>query len=251
MNIAKQPRDIGIRGPTRGIRLQQNAYGTNWHERALAFISPDKRKTFAPHAHDVIYVGRAPSHYRLLQFWNPRTQACSVTGTYKLHPTHCRMPTISEGDQTIIAATELVRAYTNNIPKVCQMKENHARIMAKLTEIMKCGQTPRVGTTQAAPTPRVHGDMTTTSNATDPEVLRTQKRIHPKQTRANTPHGTNTSKLRTVNGITIGYKKNSAKGASRKRIQRLIEEQTKLDRATLTNAENQITVTPGNTFGIT
>ena len=104
--------------------------------KGLAFISPDKRKTFAPHAHDVIQVDRAPSHYRLLQFWNPRTHACTVTGTYKLHPTHCRMPTISEGDQTIIAATELVRAWTSNVPKACQMKDDHARVIAKLTEIM-------------------------------------------------------------------------------------------------------------------
>ena len=74
--------------------------------RGMVFIHPDNRNTFAPHCDLGFVLGRAENHYRLLWFYIPATRGYRLSGTYKLFPQHCRMPTISEEDKTV-AATAL------------------------------------------------------------------------------------------------------------------------------------------------
>ena len=45
-------------------------------------------------------------HYRSLEMFDQNTISYRDTGTYKLYPTHCKVPTISEADKTIMVATE-------------------------------------------------------------------------------------------------------------------------------------------------
>ena len=84
--------------------------------KGLAFVDPAERTIFGPHALDVFVVGRAPAHYRLLEFFCPETRGYMTTGTYKLYPMHCSMPAISEGDRTIIAAADLLDACKVIVP---------------------------------------------------------------------------------------------------------------------------------------
>jgi hypothetical protein len=58
---------------------------------------------WAPHAIDAYALGFAPDYYRLLQFLNKLTGGTLITDTYALYPAYCKLPTISEGDRTVVA----------------------------------------------------------------------------------------------------------------------------------------------------
>ena len=76
--------------------------------KGSVYIHPDNRNTFAPHCGEGFTVGRAPHHYRLLEFYIPATGGYRLSGTCRLYLQHCRMPRITEEDNTIEAATELL-----------------------------------------------------------------------------------------------------------------------------------------------
>ena len=44
----------------------------------------------------------------MLEFSDPITRSYRATGTYRLYPTHCKVPTLSEANRTSIAATDLI-----------------------------------------------------------------------------------------------------------------------------------------------
>ena len=73
--------------------------------KGSVYIHPDNCNTFAPHCDGRFTVGRAPRHYRLLEFYIPATRGYRLSGTYRLYPQYCRMPTITEEDKTVEAAT--------------------------------------------------------------------------------------------------------------------------------------------------
>ena len=56
--------------------------------RAVAFVAPDDRQSWQPHAVDAWYTGPAIKHYRPLEFFNPMTGGMLHTGTYQIFPTH-------------------------------------------------------------------------------------------------------------------------------------------------------------------
>ena len=159
--------------------------------KAVSFIAPDDRNTWQPHAFDTWYTGPAPDHYRLLEFYNPRTGGMLHTGTYQIFPAHCAIPTISEGDLTIAAAADLMRELRATIPTTTQQKVRHAEALRDLTNILNNGRAPRVDQqgpprvkTQSAPRVVTGGS---TADPTNPATLRTTKRVHQRKTRNNTP----------------------------------------------------------------
>ncbi len=84
-------------------------------------------------------VGRAPAHYRLLDFFCPETKGYMTTGTYKLYPTNCSMPAISKGDRTIIAAADLLDACKVTVPANGAAQQEYARVITQLTKILSGG----------------------------------------------------------------------------------------------------------------
>ena len=74
-----------------------------------------------------------------IDYWNFSSLACAATkktGTYKVMPMHCKVPTISEQDKTVIAATELIEALRETAPSVATDKSWHATTIADLTAII-------------------------------------------------------------------------------------------------------------------
>ena len=92
--------------------------------KGSVYIHPDNRNTFAPHCDEGFTVGRAPHHYRLLEFYIPATRGYRLSGTYRLYPQHCRMPTITEEDKTVEAAAELSDKMKQEIPPATRGKCN-------------------------------------------------------------------------------------------------------------------------------
>ena len=95
------------------------------------YIHPDNCNTFPPHCDEGFTVGRAPHHYRLLEFYIPATRRYRLYGTYRLYPQHRRMPTIKEEDKTAEAATELLEKMRKEIPAAPREKKQWLKIIKK------------------------------------------------------------------------------------------------------------------------
>ena len=113
------------------------------------------------------------------------------TGTYQIFPAHCQMPTISEGELTIQAATELLRELKASAPETVAQKVRHIKILRNLDNILKNREPPRVNDhgpprVETRGEPRV-GATGTTADPTHPAKLRTAKRVHQRKTRNNMP----------------------------------------------------------------
>ena len=228
--------------------------------KALIFDDPAARTSWAPHGTDGYYVGPAKKHYRNLRFWIPTTRCFCISDTYKLYPTHYRDLSLSELDQSIIAANDLVKELQQITPSSTLQRLRHTEVIKQLTDILNGLPAPRVESSQ----PRV-GPTSTSTDATSPRVVNQQRPVHQRQTRRNTPMptileedapsvddddatvvtsnrssdrptppptvnptispGTKVTKTRKVNGILIGSKRNSAKNIKRKQLQRLIDAQ--------------------------
>ena len=76
--------------------------------RVMIFIHPNRRNTFAPHCDEAFTVGRARHHYHLLEFYVPTTRGYRISGTFRLNPTHWKLPVISEQNKTVMTAPELL-----------------------------------------------------------------------------------------------------------------------------------------------
>ncbi|KAL7529888.1 hypothetical protein ACHAWF_004298, partial [Thalassiosira exigua] len=85
--------------------------------KALVFSTPNKRLSWEQHAKDAWYVGPAMAHYRCKRFWVPETRNFRIAGTYKLFPTHCKLPKLGEADEKIVAAEELLAELKVLVPK--------------------------------------------------------------------------------------------------------------------------------------
>ena len=121
------------------------------------------------------------NHYRAPKCSIESTRGIRISRSYRLMPTHCSIPTISEEDETVLAATNIL----NYVNSECNGNEKlqHKQIIQQLTQIVANKSPQRVG----ARTPqRVAAPLTSLDN-TAPETIRTSSRVHQRQTRSNTP----------------------------------------------------------------
>ena len=71
---------------------------------AVIYDDPTTRNTFAPHCTDEIYVAPSMLHYWNRKYWVPSTHKMRISSSAIIYPEHCKITTISEAYQTLIAA---------------------------------------------------------------------------------------------------------------------------------------------------
>eukprot|EP00956_Cyclotella_meneghiniana_P007360 scaffold10022_cov21-Cyclotella_meneghiniana.AAC.1 len=153
--------------------------------KSLIFLDPNKRRSYQNHALDAWYVGPAMNHYRNYRFWLPDTHGFRTGSTAKFFPAHCKMPAIEPGDTIRLAAQDLIQAIQNrNKHAPIDLMPKHTEALRQLVEIFK--DTTAAGEVQSTPAPRVSAPSSSI-DATNPERLRNQPRIHSRVTRRNTP----------------------------------------------------------------
>jgi hypothetical protein len=161
--------------------------------KALVYDGPESRASWAPHATDGYYVGPAPNHYRCLRFYIPNTRRFRFSDTWRLYPTHCQIPIASQHDLSILAATDLLKAFGGMIPTSAADKAKHVSVVQQLTKILTNQPTTRTDVPsqrvdgpapRVAPPPRV---ATTSNNTTSPTTVQTIPLVHQRQTRNNNP----------------------------------------------------------------
>ena len=151
--------------------------------KALIYEAATRRKTWAPHAVNGWYLGPAMKHYRCGKYFIDHSRAIRIANTAKLFPSHCKIPTISEADRTVLAANELLQRIKSEHTLKCANDIKHKKIMQQLTDIIENRPAPRVD--QDAP-PRVPAPSTSV-NITAPRVVRKIKQLHQRKTRQNNP----------------------------------------------------------------
>ena len=76
--------------------------------KALIFEAATRRAAWAPHAVNSWYLGPAMHHYRAQKFFIESTRGIWISSNAKLMPSHCKMPTIYEEDETVLAAAKIL-----------------------------------------------------------------------------------------------------------------------------------------------
>ena len=64
--------------------------------KALIFEAASRRAAWAPHAVNGWYLGPAMNHYRAFKFSIESTRGVRISSNFKLMPSQCRVPLISE-----------------------------------------------------------------------------------------------------------------------------------------------------------
>jgi hypothetical protein len=165
--------------------------------KALIFDDPATRTSWAPHATDCFFVGPANDQNRSLYFYIPITRRFRFSDTWRLYPAHCSVPILSEHDQMLRAAANLLKQLGLTIPASATAKIKHLAAIRKLTKIMgkytpaplPSAAPPRVGT---ATPPRVVVAAplrvpTSLNNITAPHNVRGLPIVHQCHMRNNNP----------------------------------------------------------------
>eukprot|EP00804_Cyclotella_cryptica_P028165 CCRYP_011030-RA/>CCRYP_011030-RA protein AED:0.16 eAED:0.16 QI:0/0/0/1/0.25/0/5/0/1115 len=169
--------------------------------RALILLDPNTQKTWQNHALDAWYVGPAKNHCRNYRFFIPSTKGYRISGSAKFFPKHTKMPAIEPGDTIRLAAQDLITAIKNMSTAPLMLTPLHTTALRQLADIFATStsvdqQPPLMNPTpvprvhRALPPPRVSQQNTapsTSMNPTDPATLRTQRHVHSRRTRNNTP----------------------------------------------------------------
>ena len=136
--------------------------------KVIAHETPNKRKTWAPHAVDAYYLGPTFEHYRCHKVYVPTARSERIVETIQFFPKMCEIPTLSNQENAIIAATNLADALAQpNVHKDLGLKTMAA--IKKLSDIFQhtLGQqntiskqaisppTSKINTGEPAPPPRV------------------------------------------------------------------------------------------------
>ena len=114
---------------------------------AVIYDDPTTRNSFAPQCTDAIYIAPYMLHYRNRKYWVPSTHKMHISISAIIYPEHCKVPTISEADKTLISASDLLTAMKSSVPHTTKAKLRHAKALQNLTMIIE--NTPN---TREAPT---------------------------------------------------------------------------------------------------
>jgi hypothetical protein len=115
-----------------------------------------------------------------------------MCGTYRLDPSHWTLPSVSEHNTTVSAATDLLTSFRQFFPTTAADKQKHINTIQKLTAIL-CNNPqqreeitgpPRVAVVSP---PRVARIITSSHIPMCLHTLQTTPRIHLHQTQRNTP----------------------------------------------------------------
>ena len=144
-----------------------------------------------------IYSGPRTAPLLSVRILHPSHQRIPPQRNLPYFPQHYQMPTITDEDKTIEAATELLESMRKEIPAAAREKKQWLKIIRKLQAALSHGE-PRVATqgqvrvaTQGQA--RVDGASTTPRSPTCPRTLQTKPRIHQRKTRRNMPETEHTA----------------------------------------------------------
>jgi hypothetical protein len=104
--------------------------------KGLVYKDPAIHTSWAPHGTDAYYIGPAPKHYRCLHFYMPATRRYCIADTWRLYPTHCMTPSISQANLTVLQATDVLQSLGTTTPTSTTESITKNKAIQKLQEIL-------------------------------------------------------------------------------------------------------------------
>eukprot|EP00804_Cyclotella_cryptica_P000709 CCRYP_000992-RA/>CCRYP_000992-RA protein AED:0.49 eAED:0.36 QI:0/0/0/1/0/0/4/0/407 len=127
----------------------------------------------------------------------PSARGYRISGSAKFFPKHTKMPAIEPGDTVRLAAQDLITAIKTLSTAPMTLSAQHTTALRQLADIFSTTAavntkepstiaTPVTRVAAPAPPPRVSAPSTSV-DPTEPTNLRTQRFVHQRHTRSNTP----------------------------------------------------------------
>ena len=138
---------------------------------AVLYDNPTNKNTFAPHCTDAIYVAPSMLHYCNINFWVPSTHKMLISSSARIYPENYEVPTISEADKTLVAASDILMVMQSAVPHTAKAKIRHAKALQNLTAIIE-------NTPNARETPTDTPTVSTSTYATSQRVIKKTPSVH-------------------------------------------------------------------------
>ena len=151
--------------------------------KATVIVETSKWSSWGNHARNALYVESALLHFKLKEYYMCDTQDFVIT-VGKFHPAHCRVPAISEADQMIVPATDIIKEMKNTVLESAARKRRHTNMLKKLLTILDNTESPRMIDSGQ---PRVSPVASMSADPTSPRVMAGTRFVHQRQTRHNAP----------------------------------------------------------------
>ena len=130
----------------------------------LIYDDPTIRNSFRPNCTVAIYVAPSMLHDLNRKYWVPSTHKMRISRSARIYLEHCKIPTTSEADKTLIATSDLLTGMKAAVPHTKKAKLRNAKALQDLTAIVE--NTP---TTREAPT--ATPTVSTSTDTTSPRVI--------------------------------------------------------------------------------
>jgi hypothetical protein len=162
--------------------------------RIIAYETPSRRRTWAPHGQDGWYIGPPLKHYRCYTVYSTKTRGDRIVETVYLSPEKFTLPFPSAQDLATQAAVDLTHAFLHPQPAgpFCKVCNAQTIALKHLADIFK-GATKRKTKVVVPPTEREDNNahQRVQSAVSPPRVAnKTKQRISPQQniTAQSTPN---------------------------------------------------------------
>ncbi len=202
--------------------------------KAIIYEPADTRTSWGPRGVDGWYLGPAKDHYRGYHIYVPETKRIRIGNTVEFFPQHCRFRQLSPQAHAKAIVEELGIALQQLLP------HHRTKLLHRLHCSSNDPSVQRVNPSQPS---------TTSVQRVEPSVQRVKPSVPdnnppPSSVSSRTSRKSSTSNLYNLDSTSIGFgpspKSYTTTGMSRRRLQGLIDHQTKLD----SNGPQRISASP-------
>ena len=183
--------------------------------KAVIWLEPNERTSWGTRGLDAWYCGPSLDHYRNCNFYVPKTKSYRISASFDLFPQHCMLPEFTPDQHANEVHNELVESVeamtTPGRRKLIKRLNDTVKNLNSRRTSLRIRQPQRVidlsttegeeSTTEGGETTTEGDDeeevvfnrptnvpcVTTSTNPTDPDTLRSKPRTHQRHTRRNTP----------------------------------------------------------------
>jgi len=213
LNLVRQSRI----DPTKSAYHQIHGHKFDWNRypmappgtKAVIWLDPEERTSWGTRGIDAWYCGPSFDHYRNCKFYIPKTRTYRTSASFDLFPQHCMLPEFTPDQHAHEVHDELVESVEAMTPP------GRRKLLSKLNDTIRSLNNDRrrknrrqistvtdlAATEGEKDTTEGEGEeeevvfsrptnvptVTTSTNPTDPDTLRSKSRTHQRRTRRNTP----------------------------------------------------------------
>ena len=155
--------------------------------KVIVHDKPGQRGSWDYHGQDGFYIGPAPSHYRCLKTFIPKTRAERISDTVTLLPHKVPIPNPSLKDHIISTSEQLIHLLTNKKKPIGPfLPPSSKKSLLDLAQLLHNDKTSPIPVPPATPSPTSDDATVITSNTTNSKLSSTSEGV-PSNIHTTTP----------------------------------------------------------------